>query len=290
MANAPKKRPPNIRSSGRPPRGPRPVPTSPNLRAQLQDAAAFCRTGGKPAPHLADAITQVLRPGGWKALQDADDVSAGSNLAIRLAESQRDQIRDGVNRLPKAVTITSLVNEGFEKFLAGEFQPRDRTTRNRRNVGEKMVNLNVSPKASLHHAVRDSGVLPMYVAGDYLMSLFNIGPYGEARGESLPSGVDRSPRVPRPLRDAIRNKAAEIGHVVHDDMNEGFQKYLAGEYEPPVMEWPEGAEMAILKVRPNNELFDEVKIKAQGSPELSPIRIGITYVMEKYGIDPAATS
>ncbi len=290
MANAPKKRPPNIRSSGRPPRGPRPVPTSPNLRAQLQDAAAFCRTGGKPAPHLADAITQVLRPGGWKALQGVDETSTGSNLAIRMAESHREKIRDGVNRLSTAVTITSLVNEGFEKFLAGEFQPRNRTTKERRATGEKMVNLNVRPKAHLYEQVRESGVLPMYVAEDYLMSLFNIGPYAWEASERLPSGADRQPRVPLPLRDAIRNKAASLGRIVHDDMNEGFQKYLAGEYEPPVMEWPEGAEMAILKVRPNNELFDEVKIKAQGSPELSPIRIGITYVMEKYGIDPAATS
>ncbi|MFB8122089.1 hypothetical protein ACFVG1_12955 [Streptomyces bacillaris] len=265
------------------------MPTSPNLRAQLQDAAAYCRTGGEPAPHLADAITQVLRPGGWKQLRDVDETSAGSNLAIRMAESYRDQIRDAVDRLPTAVTITSLVNEGFERFLAGDFQPRERTTRNRRIVGQKMVNLNVKPKASLHNAVRDSDVLPMYVAADYLMSLFNIGPYSAARVESLPSGVDRKPRLPRGLRDALRDGAASLGRVVHDDMNEGFEKYLAGEYEPPVLEWPEGADMAVLTVRPNDELFDKVRFKTRNSPELNPIRIGISYAMEKYGIDPAAT-
>ncbi len=287
MANAPKKRPPNNRSSGRPPRGPRPVPTNRSLRTELQAAASLLRDGGDLG--YAEAVNAVLAPGGWKELRDTDTDGTETNMAIRIEQRYRDAV---VAAAAKRVTITSVVNEGFQKYLAGEFTPRPRV-QGRRTTGEKVVNLNVRPNAALHGQVRESGVLPMHVAHDYLLFRFKVGPYAEGYTEPLPSGTDRVPMVPRAVRDLIRDKAAAIGHIVHDDMNEGFQKYLAGEFRPVAPEWPAGVEMAPLKVRPNNDLFDEVKVAARsardGTPELRPMQIGLAYVLEKYGIDPAAT-
>ncbi|MFD7855245.1 hypothetical protein ACFV6B_13295 [Streptomyces microflavus] len=264
------------------------MPTNRSLRTELQAAASLLRDGGDLG--YAEAVNAVLAPGGWKELRDTDTDGTETNMAIRIEQRYRDAV---VTAAAKRVTITSVVNEGFQKYLAGEFTPRPRV-QGRRTTGEKVVNLNVRPNAALHGQVRESGVLPMHVAHDYLLFRFKVGPYAEGYTEPLPSGTDRVPMVPRAVRDLIRDKAAAIGHIVHDDMNEGFQKYLAGEFRPVAPEWPAGVEMAPLKVRPNNDLFDEVKVAARsargGAPELRPMQIGLAYVLEKYGIDPAATS
>ncbi|MFF4338058.1 hypothetical protein [[Kitasatospora] papulosa] len=268
------------------------MPTSPDLRTQLQAAATRLRAGGEPAPDLAEYVRKVLLPGGWKELRATDKESSEPNLTIRIARQYRDAVVAAA--ADQVVTLTSVVNEGYKKFLAGEFKTRDREKvrgQERRPTGEQKVNLNVTPNAALLAQVRDSGVLPMHVAGDYLMHYFKVGPYAPGYTEPLPSGSDRNPTMPRALRDKIRDRAAELGHPVHQDMNEGFQKYLAGEFTPAVPEWPKNAEMAILKVRPNNDLFDQVKVAARSkSPELRPIQIGLAYVMEKYGIDPTDTA
>ncbi|WP_331728963.1 hypothetical protein OG693_39110 (plasmid) [Streptomyces sp. NBC_01259] len=267
------------------------MPTSPDLRTQLQAAAAHLHTGGEPAPELAEYVRKVMLPGGWKELRDTDTAGSDNSLPIPVAERYRSEILTAAEQ--QKVTITSVVNEGFEKYLAGEFKPRPRAKgapqlRGRRTAGEKQVNLNVRPNAALHGQVRESGVLPVHVALDYLMFRFNVGPYAPGYVEPLLSGADRNPSMPRVIRDQIRDKAAELGHIVHQDMNEGFQKYLAGEYAPVAPEWPESADMAPLKVRPNNDLFDQVKVAARTkSPGLRPIQIGLAYVMDKYGIDPA---
>lgn len=301
MAYNPPTRPPYNRSSGRrPPKGPRPVPTSPDLRTQLQAAATHLRAGGRPAPELAEYVRKVLLPGGWKELRATDKESSEPNLSLRIARPYRDAIVAAA--ADKVVTVTSVVNEGFEKFLAGEFKARDREkvrVQERRPTGEQKVNLNVTPNAALLAQVRDSGMIPMHVASDYLMHYFEVGPYDPDYTEPLPSGSDRNPKIPLVLRDRIRDAAAERGRLVHQDMNEGFQKYLDGTFLPVthehlatkrtpfVPEWPKDVEMAILKVRPNNDLFDQVKVAARTkSPELRPIQIGLAYVMDKYGIDP----
>ncbi|WP_189846612.1 hypothetical protein [Streptomyces rubiginosohelvolus] len=261
------------------------MPTNRSLRTELQAAASLLHDGGDL--ELAQAVKQVLLPGGWKELRDTDEVGKDTNMPIRIEQRYRDAVMKAADQ---RVTITSIVNEGFEKYLAGEFTPRPRV-QGRRATGEKVVNLNVRPNAALHGQVRESGVLPMHVAHDYLLFRFKVGPYAEGYTEPLPSGSDRVPMVPRAVRDLIRDRAAAAGRLVHDDMNEGFQRYLAGEFQPVAPEWPAGVEMAPLKVRPNNDLFDEVKVAARSaSPELRPMQIGLAYVLEKYGIDPAATS
>ncbi|MGW7398111.1 hypothetical protein ACWGH7_16620 [Streptomyces cyaneofuscatus] len=264
------------------------MPTNRSLRTQLQAAASLLHDGGDPNPELARAVKQVLLPGGWKELRDTDEVGKDTNMPIRIEQRYRDAVTK--RAADQRVTITSLVNEGFERYLAGKFTPRPRV-QGRRATGETVVNLNVRPNAALHGQVRESGVLPMHVAHDYLLFRFKVGPYAEGYTEPLPSGSDRVPQVPRAVRDLIRDKAAAAGRLVHADMNEGFQRYLDGEFRPVAPEWPAGVEMAPLKVRPNNDLFDEVKVAARSaSPELRPMQIGLAYVLEKYGIDPAATS
>lgn len=288
MANNPPTRPPKNRSSGRSPRGPRPVPTSTNLRTQLQAAAAHLRHDGEQ--DLAKAVRQVLLPGGWKNLRDTDQVGSETNLAIPLPRSIRDQIVTAAEQ--ELVTVTSVVNEGFEKFLAGEFEPQPRVRgRKLRTVGEDKVNVNVRPNAALHGQVRESGVLPIYVAGDYLMSRFQLGPYAPDYAQPLIPGTLRNPMISRAVRDQIRERAAAAGRTVDQDIDEGFKKYLAGEFAPEDLSWPGGDDLAGLKVKPNDELFDQVKAAGRDmKPAVRPMQVGLAYVMEKYSIDPAAAA
>ncbi len=102
--------------------------------------------------------------------------------------------------------------------------------------------------------------------------------------EEVNSIIEKLIEEARQLADA---GWGELSVAVNVSAVQFFNTDLAGEFTPIVPEWPKNAEMAILKVRPNNDLFDQVKVAARSkSPELRPIQIGLAYVMDKYGIDP----
>jgi hypothetical protein len=267
------------------------VPTDPDLRKSLRAAADHLLLELTPtATSHAQTIQAALAPGGWKELRDTDEIGTETNLAIPLPESIRDQIVAAAEK--RKITVTYVVNQGFEKFLAGEFEPRPRVRgRDPRTTSEKKVNLNVRPKAALHGQVRESGILPIYVAGDYLMSYFLLGPYAPDYAKPLTPGATRNPMISRAVRDQIRERAADLGRTVDQDIEEGFRKYLAGEFTPNNPVWPGGTDLAGLKVKPNDELFDEVKVAARDKrPVLRPMQIGLAYLLHKYGIDPAVAA
>ena len=283
MANAPKKRPPNMHG-GRPPRGPRPVATSPDLRTNLKAAATQLRQTKTPA--LAEAIDTVLAPGGWKALRNTDSVGTGDNLSIRMIREFRDQVVAAARAAGD--TVTAGVNEGFALFLAGEFTPRPPAKGPAVAEADK-VNLNVRPNAALHGRVRESGLLPQHVAAEYLMHKYQVGSYAPGYRAPLAPGADRNPSIPRVVRDLIRDRAAAQGNKVNHDIDEGFTKFLAGEFVPTAPVWPAGVEKAPLKSRPNNDLFTQVKVAAREAG-LRPMQVAIAYLLEKYDIDPAVAA
>lgn len=280
MANAPKNRPPTTRSDRRSPRGHRPVPTNPDLRAQLAAAAARLRKVNSRSN--AEAIEQLLAPRGWVALRDTDPArSAGPSYVVLLSKADRDHIVAAARGAHTAVT--DLINEGFVKVLAGEYVPR-KPPRARPGSTEEKVALNVSPSMSLRQQVEEAtGMSSAHVAADYLMHRFEVGPYAKDSESVLAPGKVCNPLVPRPVRDLIRARAADAGRWVTDDVNEGFQKYLAGDFTPKAPAWADASDMTILKIMPNDELHAQVKA-TMGRRTLP--QVAIAYLLDKYDIDP----
>lgn len=279
MANAPKKRPPSNRTSGRPPRGPRPVPTRRNLPAGLTAASARLREVNSPdlAEHVDEALA-VLEGEIFAARKD-------EKLPIRLPVTARDRI---VARAAEANrTVTTDVNEAFTRFLAGGFT-LSQPARARRGVAEKKVNLNVRVNKTLMDQVAAQGVLPMHVAADWLMRKYETGPYTPGGYNApRPVGSVRNPKVPRPVRELIRSRVAEAGKNVTTEIEVGFDRFLAGDFVPTAPVWPVDADMVPFKVSPNNDLFDEVKARTEG---ITPMQIGLAYLLSEYGIDPASAA
>ena len=176
MANAPKKRPPNLRSDRRPPRGPLPVPAKDtNLRPRLTAASSKLREINEP--DLADAIDTVLAPNGWGRLRRSDpsvNDSLDRNMAMRMPSDWREQIKARAQAAGNK--LADDVNEGLQTYLAGKFEPVA-PGRAPQGVGE-MVNLNVRAKDALREAVAEQGDhSPALVASAYLMSKYKVGPY-----------------------------------------------------------------------------------------------------------------
>lgn len=251
---------------------------------QLKEAASHLRSTGAPA-RLAEAVEEATTLDGAKALLSAIqlqrklDGEVDQNMNVWLAESVRDLLK------LKSPNLTRDVNEGFQKYLANEFEPVDRP---RQRLTEAKVSLNVRPKDALRLQVAETAA-PSWVAGEYLMFKYELGPYApSAEGEPLPRGAQRAPEVPRAVRDAIQQAADAAGRWVVDDVDEGFTKFLAGEFTPAVPVWtPEQKrDVAKLSVFPNDDLFERVKAEAK---PLRPMQVAIAYLIEKYGIDAALT-
>lgn len=243
------------------------------LRADLVAAAERLRE--VDSPKLAEAVDTVLTFG---ALQPYENQSA-PNLSIRLPETARDRIVAGAKR--DRVSVQSVVNEGLQEFLDGTFTPQA-PTRDRKGAASTKVNLNVRPEPGLMERVTQAGVKPMHVAADYLQCRFKAGPYADDAQTDVPApGQVRIPQVPRRVRELLREAA---GPQVSADINEGFRRYLAGEFTPTPPVWSKDEDMVPMKVYPNDDLFAEVA--REGSRR--PMQVALAYLLNKYGIAPGA--
>lgn len=177
MANAPKKRPPTLRSDRRPPRGPHPVPAKDtNLRPRLTAASSKLREMNEP--DLADAIDIVLAPNGWGRLRRSDPTTSDSldrNMAMRMPSEWREQIK--ARAQASGNRLADDVNEGLQTYLDGKFEPIA-PGRNPHGSATEMVNLNVRAKDALREAIAEQGDhAPALVGAAYLMSKYKVGPY-----------------------------------------------------------------------------------------------------------------
>ncbi|MFF8422904.1 hypothetical protein [Streptomyces sp. NPDC015680] len=258
------------------------MPTNRELRAQL--AAASARLHEVDSPALAAAVETVLAPRGWAALRATDtDGTAGPNLSVLMDKAARDQIMAAAKAA--GTSVTDDVNEGFRSFLAGEFTPR-KPVRARYGAAVERVNLNVTPALSLRQQVEEqAGMSAANVAADYLMRKYKAGPYTAGyAADSLPPGTVCNPQVPRTVRDEIRSRAAAAGNKVTDDVNEGWQKYLDGQFTPETLAWSDTSDMVNLRMNPNDDLHD----KLRAVKGIRPLQVAIAYLLAKYGIDPGA--
>ncbi|MFB7313012.1 hypothetical protein [Streptomyces sp. NPDC056192] len=177
MANAPKKRPPSLRSDRRPPRGPLPVPAKDtNLRPRLTAASSKLREMNEP--DLADAIDTVLAPNGWGRLRRSDPATTESldrNMAMYMPIEWREQIKERAKKAGNE--IKDDVNEGFRLYRAGKFEPIAGKL-SPRGSADAMGNLNTRPENDLRVAIDEmDGPSPALVGAAYLMSKYRVGPY-----------------------------------------------------------------------------------------------------------------
>ena len=144
MANAPV-RPPAYRAGRRPPKGLRRV-TRP-LRDRLKTAAGLLRQDGHD--EAAIDLETVLAPGGWTLLRakDSGETTTGTNLALTVDRDVRDLLKARAEEF--GITLGSIVAEGFEKVLSGDWVP----PRLAPIPAEKKVMLNVRVDDSLRKRV-----------------------------------------------------------------------------------------------------------------------------------------
>lgn len=242
---------------------------------------------------LADALEGLLLSYGWVSLKNTDPAVMGgkdTNLPIKMREDYRAAITAAVEADPETESVTEAVNEGLALFLAGRFVVPDRARAPRGAVAHPMVNLNVRPSLVLNQQVKAAGGVPSKVAAEYLLFKYGIGPYaaGPASATVLARGSQRNPALPRVVRDLIRAKAAESEERVDDIVNEGFTRYLDGEFVLEPVEWPAGWEddKANLKMHPNDALFEQVK--ERGGPR-APMQVAFAYLLDQFGIEPDGT-
>lgn len=272
-----------------------------HIRDQLSEVSAFVTQAGRA--DLAPAVDAVLAPGGWEILRDTDTAVEGikENLAFSLPESVRDEINAALAADPNAKSLTAKVTEGLRQYLAGEFTLIQRDA-SRPATREKWVNMNARVYKQLRQQVaekvrqevsdRRAGV--GRVAAEYLMFCYRVGLYapGQAdRGqESLPRGAQRNLPMPRRLRDLVSEGAAGSGDRVSDVVNEGFRKFLDGRFDPEPVVWSERdlADMAVLKTRPADDLFEQVKQACKEHPVLNaktgPTQVAVAYLLDEFGL------
>jgi hypothetical protein len=157
-----------------------PTSSTSTIRARLKAASAKLTEVG--CPDLAAAVDEVLTPQGWGILRRAasavDPSKAGEpNLAIMMSESARDGVKKAAAAAGR--TIKQDVDEGFSKYLAGEFTPQA-PARKIRGSGEPRVNLNTRPDSALRSRVAEKlsedqlDLTVAHVAWSYLVTKYQV--------------------------------------------------------------------------------------------------------------------
>lgn len=135
------------------------------VRARLTVASDRLREGGDK--DLAEAIDAVTAPRGWELLKKpARETTAEPNMALWMNKSIKEYLEAKAREEAKAeaeetggqpkdaaTVLAAVVNEGWEKFLAGEFDPR-KPLRSARGSATPKMNLNVRPKDALAEKVK----------------------------------------------------------------------------------------------------------------------------------------
>jgi hypothetical protein len=159
----------------------------------LEDTAKLREIKQADLADLAEAIDSILVPNGWGRLRRSEPSASDSlhrNMGIYMPREWRTQIQERAQKEhdkqwreqvqepgAKKRSIKDDINEGFELYLAGKFDPVA-PERRPRGSADDMVNLNARPKDDLRKAIEQQGDhAPALVAGAYLMSKYKVGPY-----------------------------------------------------------------------------------------------------------------
>jgi hypothetical protein len=144
----------------------------------LEDTAKLREIKQADLADFAEAIDSILVPNGWGRLRRSDPTTSESvnrNMGVRMPREWRTQIQERAKKAGNG--IKDDMNEGFEKYLAGEFEPIAPKL-SPHGASDDMVLLNARPKDDLRTAIDQQGDhTPALVAGAYLMSKYRVGPY-----------------------------------------------------------------------------------------------------------------
>jgi hypothetical protein len=132
------------------------------------------------SPDLAAWIDLVQAPGGADLVRKAERAARPERAAgLALPITMPKDIRDAIQRKAQAAgaNTTADVVRGIEAYLAGEFTPGPAP---RSPYGAKVSTANLGVRLS--QALRDQvaekgGPAPAFIARDWLMRLYEVGPY-----------------------------------------------------------------------------------------------------------------
>lgn len=231
MVNAPTHPPNRSRNGGRPPEGPSTVPVRRRVsyelaRARLATGAEHLRAqDNKELKAAADTIDQLLGPRGWEILRRPSPASQRErdpNMPLWMNKSIKDFLQAMAGQESKAqwkamtaeqrteaglkepmgadAFLAQVVEEGFRKFLAGEFVP-EKPLRTVRGSSTEKRNLNVRPSKTLRDQVEEVcparslelgwDVTPGLIAASWLYAEYGI-TEDDQRGVTVPSLPDES--------------------------------------------------------------------------------------------------
>jgi hypothetical protein len=234
--------------------------------ANLIQAAETLREVGKPK--LAESIDFVLGPKGngftTRLRQDlaGTELARTPNLPIRMLKSDRDVIQQ-----TKSASLTSILNDGFRRFLAGEFEVR-KEPRRRVSESNPTLVLNAAPDGELHADVarrcrelKEAGQRPVLavsnVAAAILYDHFSLGAYAPD-GEAA---VHRE-TIQLYLREEYWATVDDAGlstKELTDIVEDGLRRFVDGSLDLQVESRPVGKK---------GELTSGRVLKLQVAPEL----------------------
>ncbi|MFF4527041.1 hypothetical protein [Streptomyces bluensis] len=99
------------------------------------------------------AVDAVLKPGGWTQLREDEGVFT-TNLPLTTRASVRDALTKAADM--KRESLSSLVTEGYQKVLAGEWMPPKPTRAGRHDPSDARAVLNVTVEDALRRDLRES--------------------------------------------------------------------------------------------------------------------------------------
>ncbi|WP_045562717.1 hypothetical protein [Streptomyces sp. FxanaA7] len=121
------------------------------IRARLTVAAD--RLAERGDTDLAEAVRAVMQPRGWELLKPATFSSGNRNLGLWMDKAAKERIEQAAR--DRGESLADVVNEGYRKFLAGDFVPAPLARAPRGSAPEK-ANLNVRPDNTLREQVEEA--------------------------------------------------------------------------------------------------------------------------------------
>jgi hypothetical protein len=155
VANAPTRPPARPNGGRRPPKGPT-VARSPRLTPEIVRArltVASERLAERGDKDLAAALEAVLAPRGWMLLKPEASDRGNRNLALWMDKAAKERIEQAAQEAGES--LAEVVNDGYRKFLVGEFVPAPLARAPRGSAPEK-ENLNVRPDNTLRQQVEEA--------------------------------------------------------------------------------------------------------------------------------------
>ncbi|MFI2620427.1 hypothetical protein [Streptomyces sp. NPDC018584] len=133
-------------------------------RARLTVAADRLKQNGDD--DLAEAVEAVLQPRGWELLKPPASTSGDPNVALFMSSTVKKALEEAAAESGQApaTVLAEVVNEGWRKFLAGEFMPSP-PVRAPRGKAPAKENLNLRPSGALKEQVEEAAKAASAEAG-----------------------------------------------------------------------------------------------------------------------------